>query len=141
MFKMLTMTLVALMCVSFISCSKDDDGLDSKIAQKVIGTWSASDTSTNRDVTVTFYSDGTGELNSVYYGRHYSSDTEMTGEFTWSCSDNIVKTHGQYVLIDYVDGTIDTDFAPDVDYKYDETRDVLTGGRYSGEASTYRRGW
>jgi len=126
--------------VCFISCSKDDDGLDSPIAQKVIGTWYASDTSNNRDVTVTFYSDGTGTLNSVYYGKHYTQDSEMTGEFIWSCNGNTIMTHGQYTLIDYNNGTVDTDFAPDVDYHYNESSDVLSGGRYSS-ANTYRRSW
>lgn len=131
---------VVMLGLCFASCSKDDDSLDSPIAQKVIGTWYASDTSTNREVTVTFYSDGTGELYSEYYGRYYSSNSEMTGEFTWSCSGNIIKTHGQYVYIDNIDGTVDTDFAPDVDYYYNESSDVLSGGRYSG-ANTYKRSW
>jgi len=140
--KKLCHLLISLLTISvsvgLISCSKDDDSLDSPIAQKVIGTWYASDTSSNRDVTVTFYSDGTGELYSVYYGRYYSQNSEMTGEFSWLCSGNTIKTHGQYVYIDYNDGTVDTDFAPDVDYYYNESSDVLSGGRYSG-ANTYRR--
>jgi hypothetical protein len=131
--------LVAVMSIGLVSCSKDDDnGLDSPIAQKVIGTWYASDTSINRYCTVTFYSDGTGDLYSEYQGKYRKSDAEMTGEFTWSCSGNKIKTYGQYVYIDYSDGTVDTDYDPEVDYVYNESNSTLTGGRYSGLVYTKR---
>ena len=135
-----TIMLIVMISVSVVSCSKDDDnGLDNPIAQKVIGTWYASDTSINRYCTVTFYSDGTGELSSEYYGRSGRSDSEMTGEFTWSCNGYNIKTYGQYVYIDYNDGTIDTDYDPEVDYVYNESNSTLTGGRYSDSASVYTK--
>lgn len=136
---LLPIMLVVLMSIGLVSCSKDDDGLDSPVAKAVIGTWYASDKSINRYCTVTFYSDGTGEFNSEYYGKYNRSNSEMTGEFTWKCSGNTIKTHGQYVYIDYVDGTVDTDYDPDVDYVYDEYNSTLTGGRYSGAASVYSK--
>lgn len=135
-----TIILVAILSIGHVSCTKDDDdGLDGPVAKAVIGTWYASDTSVNRYCTVTFYSDGTGELNSEYYGKYNKSNSEMTGEFTWKCSGNTVKTHGQYVYIDYNDGTVDTDYDPDVDYVYNEYNSTLTGGRYSGAASIYTK--
>ena len=55
------LTCLVTMAVSagLVSCSSDDDGLDSPIAKEIIGTWYASDNSVNRECTVTFYSDGT----------------------------------------------------------------------------------
>lgn len=128
---LLIVMMIALTC--FVSCNKDDDnGMDSPIAQKIIGTWYASDTSYNRYCKVTFYSDGTGELFSEYHGKYGRSNTEMTGEFTWSCNGNKIKTYGQYVYIDYNDGTVDTDYDPEVEYMYNESNSTLSGGRYSG---------
>jgi hypothetical protein len=122
------------MSLGIVSCSKDDeDNLNSAL----FGTWYASDSSVNRYCTVTFYSDGTGELQSDYYGKYRRSDSHMTGEFTWSCSGNVVKTHGSYVYVDYTDGTVDTDYDPDVNYTFDGT--TLRGGRYSGAASVYTK--
>ena len=58
------LTCLVTMAVSagLVSCSSDDDGLDSPIAKEIIGTWYASDNSVNRECTVTFYSDGTGSF-------------------------------------------------------------------------------
>ena len=133
------LTCLVTMAVSagLVSCSSDDDRMDSPITKEIIGTWYASDNSVNRECTVTFYSDGTGELYSEYHGKYGSSDTEMTGEFTWSCSGNTIKTYGTYVYIDYNTGSIDSDYDPEVIYYYDGS--TLTGGRYSGAASIYRK--
>ncbi len=127
-----------IICFGFSSCSKDDDnGLDSSIAQEIIGTWYANDTSIKRYCTVNFYSDGTGDFYSEYHGKYGHSDSEMTGNFTWKCDGNRIITYGEYVYIDYNDGTIDTDFDPEVIYVYDGY--YLIGGRYSGDASYYTR--
>ena len=134
----LAIVLIALMSVGTVSCSKgDDDGLDSSIAQEVIGTWYASDTSNNRYCTVTFYSDGTGKLYSEYHGKYGRSDSEMTGEFTWRCDGNKIITYGSYVYIDYNSGDVDTDYDPEVIYNYNGS--TLTGDRYSGDASIYTK--
>lgn len=136
--KFTTYILVLFVSFCFLSCSKDDDnGLDSPIAQEIIGTWYASDTSINRYCTVTFYSNGTGELYSEYHGKFGRSNSEMTGEFTWKCEGNKIITYGEYVYIDYNDGTVDTDYDPEVIYYYNGS--TLTGGRYSGDASIYTR--
>ncbi len=134
----MTILVVTIMSVIVVSCSKgDDDGLDSSIAQEVIGTWYASDTSNNRYCTVTFYSDGTGKLYSEYHGKYGRSDSEMTGEFTWRCDGNKIITYGSYVYIDYNSGDVDTDYDPEVIYNYNGS--TLTGGRYSGDASIYTK--
>lgn len=134
----LTIMMIAMMSVCVVSCSKDDDdGLDSPIAQEIIGTWYASDTSTNRYCTVTFYNNGTGELFSEYHGKYGSSNSEMTGTFTWRCEGDRIITYGEYVYIDYNDGTVDTDYDPEVIYVYDGYN--LIGGRYSGNASIYTK--
>lgn len=136
--KFTTYILVLFVSFCFLSCSKDDDnGLDSPIAQEIIGTWYASDTSINRYCTVTFYSNGTGELYSEYHGKFGRSNSEMTGEITWKCEGNKIITYGEYVYIDYNDGTVDTDYDPEVIYYYNGS--TLTGGRYSGDASIYTR--
>lgn len=130
--------LVLFVSFCFLSCSKDDDnGLDSPIAQEIIGTWYASDTSINRYCTVSFYSDGTGEFYSEYHGKFGRSNSEMTGDFTWKCDGNRIITYGEYVYIDYNDGTIDTDYSPEVIYVYNGS--TLNGGRYSGDASIYTK--
>lgn len=135
---LMTILLVAIMSLSVVSCSKDDDnGLDSSIAQEIVGAWYASDTSNNRYCTVVFYSDGTGTLNSKYHGKYGRSDSEMYGEFTWRCDGNKIITYGDYMYMDYNDGTVDTDYDPEVIYTYNGS--TLTGGRYSGDASIYTR--
>lgn len=134
----LAIVLIALMSVGTVSCSKsDDDGLDSSIAQEIIGTWFASDTSVKRYCSVTFYSNGTGEFYSEYHGKYGRSNSEMTGNFTWRCEGNKIITYGEYVYIDYEDGTVDTDYDPEVIYNYNGS--TLTGGRYSGDASIYTK--
>lgn len=133
-----TYFIVLLASICFLSCSKDDDnGLDSPIAQEIIGTWYASDTSIKRYCTVTFYSDGTGDFFSEYHGKFGRSNSEMTGDFTWKCDGNRIITYGEYVYIDYNDGTIDTDYSPEVIYVYNGS--TLNGGRYSGDASIYTK--
>lgn len=133
----LTIMLVALLSISIISCSKDDDGFDSTIAQEIIGTWYAIDSSNNRYCTITFYSDGSGDFFSEYHGKYGKSNSEMTGEFTWKCEGNMIITYGDYVYINYNNGTVDTDYDPEVIYYYNGS--TITGGRYSGDASIYTR--
>ena len=138
LFNCMTTVLAIIICGRFLSCSKDDDnGLDSQIAQEILGTWYSSDTSTNRYCTVTFYNNGTGEFFSEYHGKYGSSNSEMTGTFTWRCEGDRIITYGEYVYIDYNDGTVDTDYDPEVIYVYDGYN--LIGGRYSGNASIYSR--
>ena len=132
----LVILTVLIMSVGFASCS-DDDGLDSPVAQEVIGTWYSSDTSINMYCTITFYSDGTGDFESEYHGKYKSASHKTTGVFTWSCSGNTIKTIGEYVIIDYNDGSVDTDTDFEVNYIYNGT--TLKGGRYSGAASIYTK--
>lgn len=130
--------MFVIICFAFTSCSKDDDdGLDSPIAQEIIGTWYASDTSIKRYCTVTFYSDGTGDFFSEYHGKYGRSNSEMTGHFTWRCEGSRIITYGEYVYIDYNNGTVDTDYSPEVIYEYNGSS--LIGGRYSGDASIYTK--
>lgn len=137
---MLAVLTVMVLSFCVVSCSKDDgddNGLDSSIAQEIIGTWFASDTSVKRYCSVTFYSNGTGEFYSEYHGKYGRSNSEMTGNFTWRCEGNKIITYGEYVYIDYEDGTVDTDYDPEVIYNYNGS--TLTGGRYSGDASIYTK--
>ena len=134
--------VVALFSFGFVACGGDDDddsnmNSSSDIRNKIIGSWYASDNSVHRTVTVTFKKDGTGELYSEYHGPNYHSNSTLTGYFTWSCNGNTVITIGQYVYVDLDDGTVDTDYSPEVTYQYDGKN--LIGGRYSGDASVYHK--
>ena len=135
----MTIFMVAIMSLNVVSCSKgDDNGLDNPIAQEIIGTWYSSDKSINRNCTVNFYSDGTGDFYSEYHGKYGSSYSEMRGNFTWRCEGNKVITYGEYLYIDYNDDSVDTDFDPEVVYTYNGS--TLTGGRYSGY-TYYKEGY
>ena len=48
LFNCMTTVLAIIICGSFLSCSKDDDnGLDSQIAQEILGTWYSSESTSN----------------------------------------------------------------------------------------------
>lgn len=86
------MLLCATTCISFSSCSKDDDGISKN---KIIGTWDAKQVKVDSDwitipsnsrfsMSITFYEDG------IYYGK---SDIFGTGYGAYKISGNSIKTY------------------------------------------------
>ena len=75
--KFTTYILVLFISFCFLSCSKDDDnGLDSPIAQEIIGTWYASDT-----------------LDARYDGRHAdASDAIWFWRYGELCCRQVIDT-------------------------------------------------
>ena len=62
--KIITLLLVAVMCLSFVACnSKSNDGDTESARKEILGTWTTSSDGTLADYTVVFKEDGTGTIN------------------------------------------------------------------------------
>ena len=102
---LLTIMMVALVSMSFVSCSDDDDdngGSNSSSDSSIVGTWKY-DFSEEEDgefyvgyQLFTFNADGTGRLFEYDDGKIDSDDV-----FTYTCYENVIKI--KYIEDDYTE--------------------------------------
>lgn len=97
-FRILAALMMAVVCVSLSSCSKDDDNKSNeKVEVLIVGTWERNDTwSTNEAsgtslTSYTFRSDKTYQLNKCYYKMDNGKDKVFSENGTYTYHNDIKK--------------------------------------------------
>ena len=92
LFQLMTILTVAILSVSFVSCSDDDENTDSvPIPSNLIGTWYKTSGATKHSMSFTFNEDGTGSGNSSHNKNHKKIDYEM--------KNNCCNNHGDRFIL------------------------------------------